>query len=82
MIFGLPAIATTRGAAGEIITSGENGYLVEAEEPQELAQRLGQLAEDRELLSRLSLGACQRFEAHPTWEQTTKSMRDFLLGII
>ncbi len=79
MGFGLPAIATTQGAAREIITSGENGYLVAPDDPRELAECLLQLAEDRELLLRLSLGAHQHFIDHPTWEQTTLRIRDFLL---
>jgi glycosyltransferase involved in cell wall biosynthesis len=33
MGFGLPAIATTAGAAGEMITHGGNGYLIEPGEP-------------------------------------------------
>ena len=79
MGFGLPAIATTQGAACEIIASGENGYLVSPDDPRELAECLLQLAEDRELLLRLSLGAHQHFTDHPTWEQTTVRIRDFLL---
>jgi glycosyltransferase involved in cell wall biosynthesis len=82
MGFGLPAIATTQGAACEIITSGETGYLVPSDDPQDLAERLLQLSEDRKLLARLSLGARQRFTAHPTWEQTTERIRDFLFDII
>jgi len=79
MGFGLPAIATTRGAAREIITSGENGYLVAPDDPHKLAGCLLQLAEDRELLLRLSQGAHQHFIHHPTWEQTSVRIRDFLL---
>jgi glycosyltransferase involved in cell wall biosynthesis len=82
MGFGLPAIATRRGAASEIITPGENGYLVAPDAPGGLAERLEELAEDRGRLARLSLGARQRFEAHPTWEQTTESIRDFLVQMI
>jgi len=81
MGFGLPAIASTQGAAHEIITPGENGYLVAPHDPQELAACLLQLAEDRELLTRLSLNARQRFVAHPTWEQTMGRIRNFLLEI-
>ena len=32
MGFGLPAIGTTAGAAGEIITHGENGYLIQPDD--------------------------------------------------
>jgi glycosyltransferase involved in cell wall biosynthesis len=81
MGFGLPAIATTQAAAREIITRGKNGFLVAPNDPFKLAEHLLQLAEDRELLVRLSLGARLRYTAHPTWEQTTRHIRDFLLGI-
>jgi glycosyltransferase involved in cell wall biosynthesis len=81
MGFGLPAIASTQGAACEIITPGKNGYLVAPDDPDELAACLFQLIEDRELLARLSLDARQRFVAHPTWDQTMERIRNFLLEI-
>jgi glycosyltransferase involved in cell wall biosynthesis len=81
MGFGLPAIASISGAAREIITPGENGYLVAPDNPHELAACLSKLAEDRALLARLSLNARQRFLAHPTWEQTMERIRNFLLEI-
>jgi glycosyltransferase involved in cell wall biosynthesis len=81
MGFGLPAIASTQGAACEIITPGKNGYLVAPDDPDELAACLFQLIEDRELLARLSLDARRRFVAHPTWDQTMERIRNFLLEI-
>jgi glycosyltransferase involved in cell wall biosynthesis len=81
MGFGLPAIASTRGAAQEIITHGKNGFLVPPNGSQELARCLLQLSGDRSLLARMSLDARQRFLAHPTWEQTMERIRDFLLEI-
>jgi glycosyltransferase involved in cell wall biosynthesis len=79
MGFGLPAIAGARGAAGEIVTPGQDGYLVEPGDAAGLAGRLGQLLEDRELLVALSLGARRRYLAHPTWEQSGAQARKFLL---
>lgn len=81
MGFGLPAIASTQGAAQEIITHGKNGFLVAPDGSQELARCLLQLIEDRSSLARLSLDARQRFVAHPTWEQTMERIRNFLLEI-
>lgn len=77
MGFGLPAIAGKEGAASEIITDGENGYLVPPEEVAALADRLQQLA-DRERLLALSLGALQRYRAGPTWEESCCRIRRFL----
>ena len=40
MHFGLPAIAGTDGAAKEIITHGQNGFLVRPGNPQALAHHI------------------------------------------
>lgn len=82
MAFGLPAIATTAGAAGEIITDGVDGYLVAPNDATALAGRLAALAVDRALLARLSAAALARFGRHPTWEQSASLVRAFLQEII
>jgi glycosyltransferase involved in cell wall biosynthesis len=79
MGFGLPAIATTSGAASEYITDGENGYLIPPENASMLAERLTRLANDRELLARMSINALRRYQQQPTWEQTVDHIRNFLL---
>jgi glycosyltransferase involved in cell wall biosynthesis len=81
MGFGLPAIGTTAGAAGEIIEDGKTGYLIEPKDAATLATRLASLARDRELLARLSLNALHRYRVQPTWEQTAKNIREFLLSV-
>jgi len=78
MGFGLPAIGTTAGAAREVITHGEDGYLIEPNDDTTLADILDQLANDRTWLLRLSLNAVKRFKSQPGWEETAKSIRDFL----
>lgn len=79
MGFGLPAIASTAGAAREIITPGESGFLVAPTDTDGLAQHLRALAVDREQLARLSVAALKRFRAHPTWAQSAARIREFLL---
>jgi glycosyltransferase involved in cell wall biosynthesis len=79
MAFGLPAIATTAGAAGEIVTHGKDGYLISPGDSHALAEHLLQLAMDRQLLLAMSLAARERFLAHPTWEQSGETIREFLL---
>jgi len=78
MAFGLPAVATTAGAAGEIITDGVNGYLIPPDDPLTLAARLAALAGDRDLLRQMSLHALERYRGQPTWEQTAQNIRNFL----
>ena len=81
MSFGLPAIATTHGAAREIITDGENGYLVPPDNPALLASRLLALQSDRALLTQMGLAARARFLAHPTWEESMKKIRNKLIEL-
>jgi glycosyltransferase involved in cell wall biosynthesis len=78
MGFGLPAMGTTSGAASEIITHGENGYLIEPDDADALASHLGELGRNRELLVSLSLNAVKRYKSQPRWEETAKGIRNFL----
>lgn len=80
MGFGLPAIAATAGAAGEIITPEVDGFLVPPGDAAALAGCLARLALDRPLLHQWSLAARQRYLAQPTWEQTAARIRSFLLA--
>lgn len=82
MGFGLPAIGTTAGAAGEIIRDGETGYLIAPNDSAALASRLAGLSAGRGLLTRLSLNALQRYRLQPMWEQTARNIREFLLSVI
>ncbi|MDL1912393.1 glycosyltransferase family 4 protein [Chloroflexi bacterium CFX6] len=81
MGFGLPAIGTTAGAAGEIITHGVDGYLIEPDDAVALAKHLGELVRNRDLLVGLSLNAVKRYRSQPRWEETAKNIREFLTVI-
>jgi len=82
MAFGLPAIATTAGGAGEIITDGVNGFLVPPGDTVALADRIARLASERALLDRMSAAALRRYAQHPTWTQTAAAARAFLVGLV
>lgn len=79
MAFGLPAIGTTAGAIPQLITDGEDGYLIVPGDSETLADRIKILASDRRLLSYMSLNALRRFRRQPSWTQTAESIRKFLL---
>lgn len=78
MGFGLPAIGTTAGAASEVIDQGQTGYLIAPDDSQSLAKHLQSLAEDRDLLTRLSLNARMRYLRQPAWADSAKNIREFL----
>lgn len=78
MAFGLPAIATTAGAAKEIITHGDNGFLITPGDASALARTLNAMVKNRDWLAGLSINAKKRFEAHPSWENSMEKIRQFI----
>ena len=51
---GLPIIASNAGGMPEVVTDGENGYIIEPGEVSDLADRLCRLAGNPELMKRMS----------------------------
>lgn len=82
MGFGLPAIATDSGATAETIINNMNGFLVQPNAREELAQRIHQLHLNRDILSQMGMAARGHFLAAPTWEDTGTRIYDFLQKIV
>jgi glycosyltransferase involved in cell wall biosynthesis len=70
MSFGLPVIAATAGAAHEIVTDGVDGYLVAPTDTTTLAAHITTLCHNRSHLRAMSSAARQRYDRHPTWEES------------
>jgi glycosyltransferase involved in cell wall biosynthesis len=81
MGFGLPAIATTGGGAGEIISHGDDGYLIPTGDQDQLVYHLNLIIGDRMLLARMSSAAREKYLQHPSWEQTTRKICSFLMEL-
>jgi glycosyltransferase involved in cell wall biosynthesis len=79
MSFGVPVLATTAGAAAEIIHPGVDGLLVPAGRPPALAEALAGVLPAPGELERLSLQARRRFGQFPRWEDSARAARQFLL---
>lgn len=82
MGFGLPAIGTTLGAAGEVIEDGVTGFLIQPGDAQGLADRLKVMAERRDVLLQMSLAARSRYQRQPRWNQTAGKIREFLRSFL
>ena len=82
MGFGLPAIGTTAGAAGEVIEDGVTGFLIQPGDSHSLATKLQIMNERRDLLIQMSLAARRRYLAQPKWEQTANQIREFLRSFL
>ena len=79
MGFALPAVATSAGAAHEIVVDGENGFLVPLGDANELAKVLRYLINERKPLARLSENARKTFDQAPKWEETCEKIEGFLI---
>ncbi|MDJ0753250.1 MAG: glycosyltransferase family 4 protein [Ardenticatenaceae bacterium] len=82
MGFGLAAIGTTGGAAGEIIENGRTGFLIRPGDIVALARHLTELHKNRPLLSQMSAAAMERFANHPTWEDSCAQIERFLRKLV
>jgi glycosyltransferase involved in cell wall biosynthesis len=82
MSFGLPALATTAGGARSVVTHGETGFLLRPDDPGAAARAVRALEADRERLARMGQAARKRYEAWPTWTETTDRVWAFLDGFV
>jgi len=80
MGFGLPAIASTAGAAQEIISHETDGFLINPGDAAALAAHIRTLHDNRARLTQMGLAARQRFLAHPGWDASMARIRQFLLS--
>lgn len=81
MAFGIPVIGSTAGAAHEIISHGENGFLITPHDSVQLAQHLLDIHQSPELHLRMSQAARNRYETHPTWEISMGTILQWLGAI-
>lgn len=81
MRHGLCPIASTAGAAQEIIRHGFNGLLVRPNAPEQLAAQLSSLAAEPQFLCSLRHAALQAALVHPTWDKTFAHAHQWLCEI-
>jgi phosphatidylinositol alpha-1,6-mannosyltransferase len=66
MAHDLPCIAVAAGAAPEVVTDDESGYVVRPRDSQEIADRLFVLLRNPRAYARLGAGAAERHRTHYT----------------
>ncbi|MEW6178422.1 MAG: glycosyltransferase family 4 protein [Chloroflexota bacterium] len=79
MRFGVIPVAGSNGAAGEIIQSGVNGFLVDPESPHELSVILKNLLEEPQKIPALKQAARKRYAQFPGWVESMSKVRSFLI---
>ena len=79
---GKPVIGTDVGGIGEVITSGENGFVIEAANASQLRSSLQSLIEDDELRARMGAAgrarALREFSEERMIEQTERVYRELI----
>ena len=73
MAYGLPCIGRDLCAMPEIIDAGQNGELIERDDPEDLARRIRGICEDPALYRRYSENALQKSKRF-TWENVARDM--------
>ncbi|MFZ5809964.1 MAG: glycosyltransferase family 4 protein [Chloroflexota bacterium] len=81
MGFGLPVLATSQGGAAELVTQGENGYLIAPGDVFMLADHLWKWNSDRDELARMGILARRRYLQHPTWDDSMAGIAAWLRKI-
>ena len=82
MAFGLPAIGSSSGAAGETITHGKNGYLLDPSDQSGLGPLLTQLHQDRNRLEEMARAARITYLRSPRWKDSITTIETFLRELI
>ena len=78
MSYGLIAVGTEAGGAGEIIRPGETGLLIPPEDAETLATKLLWLQSHRPEMGEMGIAARRAWMNHPTWSDTGARIRTFL----
>jgi len=83
MAFGLPVVASDRGAAPEIMTDGREARLVAPENLPRLTAALAEMITNRDQRVALGQAALARAAAYPhqNWLQTAQVVRGFIMGL-
>lgn len=82
MSHGVPVIASDLGAPKEIITNGENGYIVSPAATEKLAKTIIKLLADDRLRKRIGESGRQHVEANFQLESYGHSIENLYLGVL
>ncbi len=72
MANGVPVVTTTHVGAADIIRSGVDGIIIEPNQPEQLAESLRQLSDDRQLIAKMSANAAHRVRDFSLTEYATR----------
>ena len=74
MAAGLPIISTDQGAITESVIDGVNGFIVEKQNPQQIAEKIKFLIENPELKKKMGKESRRRYEENFTEEKMVERL--------
>jgi glycosyltransferase involved in cell wall biosynthesis len=75
MASGAPVVASRSGGVVETVRNGETGFIVDKNNPQQMAQALLMLLEDDSLRESLGKAGRERALTYFTWDKVAEDMR-------
>jgi glycosyltransferase involved in cell wall biosynthesis len=79
---GMPVLASTAGAAREIVTDGVDGFLTPPGDAAAIDAIVARLAADPTYLARLRAAALSRYARQPTWAQSMATVSRWLAEMV
>jgi glycosyltransferase involved in cell wall biosynthesis len=76
---GIPVVATRCGGVEDSVVDGQNGFLVNVNDVETMANRLDTIFRDDQLRQRLSANAVKHIEEYHSWAQFEKALREKFL---
>jgi len=76
----LPLVVTNIGAAPDFTVNGENGYLVEVNHPDQIANALIRLLDDPKLCEQMGNNGYQRTVERYNWDSVTARMKERIMA--
>jgi starch synthase len=80
--FGVPILITTHTGGDDIIKDGVQGFIVPPADSNALADKLQEMADNKQLLERMSEQALQAAHSYGSWDLAVKRLADILTPII
>ena len=80
--FGVPILITTNTGGNDIIKDRVHGFIVPPADASALAEKLQEMADNKDLLKKMSMHALQAAQCYGSWDLAVKRLADILNPII